>query len=86
MTKEKILYKNLEQTEKTTEKEVYTIMYCVNGGRPRVFSTGFSTKEEARNRVKELQKEHSKAFTFGVREGKASTIGFGPYNPIAFCR
>lgn len=85
MTKEKMLYKNLEQTEKTKE-EVYTIMYCVNGGRPKVFSTGFRTREEAQNRVNELQKEHSKAFAFGVREGKPSTIGFGLYSPIAFCR
>lgn len=85
MTKEKELYKNLGQTEKTKE-EGYTIMYCVNSGRSRVFSTGFRTREEAQNRVNELQKEHSKAFSFGVRKGKASTIGFGPYNPIAFCR
>jgi len=85
MTEEKRLYKNLGATEETTA-EVYTIMYCVNGGRARVFSTGFRTREEAQNRANELQKEHSKAFTFGVRKGKASTIGFGPYNPIAFCR
>lgn len=85
MTKEKMLYKNLEQTERTKE-EWYTIMYCVNGGRPKVFSTGFKTKEEAQNRVEFLKKEHSKAFSFGVRKGRASTIGFGPYNPIAFCK
>ena len=86
MMEEKRLYKNLGATEETKEKEVYTIMYCVNGGRARVFSTGFRTREETQNRANELQKEHSKAFTFGVRKGKASTIGFGPYNPIAFCR
>lgn len=85
MTEEKMLYKNLGATEGTKE-EGYTIMYCVNGGRARVFSTGFTTKQEAQNRIEELQKEHSKAFTFGVRKGKASTIGFGLYNPIAFCR
>lgn len=85
MTEEKMLYKNLGATE-VTKEEGYTIMYCVNGGRARVFSTGFRTREEAQNRVNELQKEHSRAFSFGVRKGKASTIGFGPYSPIAFCR
>ena len=85
MTKEKELYKNLGQTEKTKEK-VYTIMYSINSGRPKVFATGFTTQKEAQNRAEELRNKHSKAFTFGVREGKPSTIGFGLYSPIAFCK
>ena len=85
MTKEKMFYKNLEQTEKIKE-EVYTIMYCVNGGRPKVFSTGFRSREEAQNRVNFLKNEFSKAYSFGIREGKPSSIGFGLYNSIPCCR
>ena len=88
MKNEKIIYKNLDRAANTETNTEYCIIFRANTYHPsrlRVLEEVYTSKEAAQQVADQLNNGWREPVYFVIK-GKASDIGFGPYNRIAYCK